>query len=192
MEEKQNSENQAAVETNAVEQVEGSTEESTQEICFSPEEMQRTMKLVEEKNQLLEQQADRYKRLQADFENFRRRSKAEKEELAQVVTEAIVTKLLPVLDNFERACSTGATQDAAAILSGVELIYKQLMATLEKMDIHPIAAIGAPFDPNLHEAVMTAPDETATEGTVLEEFQRGYLLGSKTIRPSMVKVSTKG
>jgi molecular chaperone GrpE len=166
------------------------TADEKQDICFSPEEMLRTMKLVEEKNQLLEEQTDRYKRLQADFDNFRRRSKTEKEELAQVVTEAIVVKLLPVIDNFERACSAGATQDAASILEGVVLIYKQFMTTLEKLDIRPIEAVGAAFDPNLHEAVMTAPDENNPEGTILAEFQRGYTLGAKAIRPSMVKVST--
>ncbi|MDU4959819.1 MAG: nucleotide exchange factor GrpE [Sporomusaceae bacterium] len=165
-------------------------DETVQETCS--EDLQRTMSLLEEKSRLVEEQAERYKRLQADFENFRRRSKVEKEELAQVVAESIVVKLLPVIDNFERACSAGTTQDAAAILAGVELIYKQLLSTLEKLDIRQIEAVGAPFDPKLHEAVMTAPDATAAEGTVLEEFQRGYLLGSKAIRPSMVKVSTQG
>jgi molecular chaperone GrpE len=186
MQKKRKADEQAAVEAEVMEQA----ADEHQEICFNPEEIQRMIKLVEEKNQLLEEQADRYKRLQADFDNFRRRTKTEKEELAQVVTEAIVVKLLPVIDNFERACSAGATQDAAAILDGVVLTYKQFMTTLEKLDIRPIDAVGAAFDPNLHEAVMTAPDENSPEGTVLAEFQRGYTLGAKAIRPSMVKVST--
>jgi molecular chaperone GrpE len=186
MQKKPKAEDRAAVEAEVVDQA----EESNQEICFSPEEMQQTMKMVEEKNQLLEEMTDRYKRLQADFDNFRRRTKIEKEELAQVITETVVVKLLPIIDNFDRARSIGSTQDAPAILEGVELIYKQFMATLEKLDIQPIAAVGSAFDPNLHEAVMTAPDENCPDGTILAEFQRGYTLGAKAIRPSMVKVST--
>lgn len=178
--------------TPETETVEQTTEaEVEQDICFDPAEMLRVMKLVEEKNQLLEEQTDRLKRLQADFDNFRRRTKIEKEELAQVVTESIVLKLLPVIDNFERACSVGSTQDAASILEGVVLIYKQMMATLENMGIQPIKAVGAAFDPNLHEAVSTEQNEESPEGTILQEFQRGYTLGAKAIRPSMVKVSIR-
>lgn len=187
MQKKRKTEEQAPIETETVKQ----TTDVDQDICFNPEEMLQMMKLVEEKNRLLEEQTDHLKRLQADFDNFRRRTKIEKEELAQVVTESIVLKLLPVIDNFERACSVDATQDAAAILEGVVLIYKQMMTALENMGIHPIEAVGAAFDPNLHEAVLNEQDADSPEGTILQELQRGYTLGTKTIRPSMVKVSIR-
>lgn len=144
--------------------------------------------MVVAKEQELSELDNRYKRLQADFDNFRRRTKLEKAELAQVVTESVTLQLLPVIDNLERALTTGETQDAASVINGVELIYRQLMNTLEKLEIKPIAAVGEQFDPNRHEAVMSVADEGAADGTVLEEFQRGYTLGVKTIRPSMVKV----
>lgn len=160
------------------------------EICFTQEEMLKSMKLLEEKDKLLEEMGDRYKRLQADFENFRRRTRLEKEELSQVVTESVVAKLLPVIDNFERARSGGTEQDAASILAGVEMIYRQLITTFEKMDVKPIEAVGTAFDPKLHEAVMSVADDNSPDGSILEEFQKGYTIGTKVIRPSMVKVVT--
>lgn len=175
---------QSAIEAEVAEQ------NDSKEASFSEEEMQRNIQLAEEKSKLLEELTDRHKRLQADFDNFRRRSRIEKEELAQVVTESVVLKLLPVIDSFERARLAGPGQSAESVLEGIELIYRQFMTTLEKMDIHPIQAVGATFNPNLHEAVMSAPDDNNVDGTILEEFQRGYTLGSKAIRPSMVKVVT--
>ena len=161
-----------------------------QEICFSQEEFTQNMRLIEEKEQMLDELTAAHKRLQADFENFRRRTRIEKEELSQVITESVMTKLLPVIDNFDRALTSAPVQDATAIVEGVELIYRQFLTTLEKMDIRPITAVGSSFDPKLHEAVMSVPDENCPDGTVVEEFQRGYTLGAKAIRPSMVKVVT--
>lgn len=164
--------------------------DAKQEICFSQEEFIQNMRLLEEKDQLLEELTASHKRLQADFENFRRRTRIEKEELSQVITESVMIKLLPVIDNFDRALISAHVQDAAAIIEGVELIYRQFLSTMEKMDIRPISAVGSSFDPKLHEAVMSVPDENCPDGTVVEEFQRGYTFGSKAIRPSMVKVVT--
>lgn len=185
MDEKARREDAAAVEAEATEQA-----DANQENAIS-EDVQQVLQLIEEKNKQIEEWSQRYKYLQADFENFRRRSRIEKEELAQVITESIVLKLLPVIDNFERARSVSQEQSAASVLEGVDLIYRQLMTTLEKMDIRPITAVGAAFDPNLHEAVATALDDNSPDGVILEEFQRGYTLGPKAIRPSMVKVATK-
>lgn len=184
MDEKIRAEEQSAVEAETPEQP---TEEN-QENSVN-EELQQVLRLIEDKNKQIEEWSQRYKYLQADLENFRRRSRIEKEELAQVITESVVLKLLPVIDNFERALSASQEQNAASIMEGVDLIYRQLMNTLEKMEIRPIKSVGADFDPNLHEAVATAVTDNSPDGIILEEYQRGYTLGSKAIRPSMVKVA---
>lgn len=177
------------------EQAGDDTTAADSDLCFTPEEMKKMMQLVEEKDKLIEEKTktaeeftDRYQRLQADFENFRRRTRLEKEELSILITEGVVSRLLPVIDNFERALASDAGQDTASVLEGVELIYRQLMNTLEKMDLKPIQAVGECFDPRLHEAVMRVEENSQPDGTITEEFQKGYMLGDKVIRPSMVKV----
>lgn len=184
MEDKIRSEEQSAIEAEVSEQTADECRENSVD-----DELQKVLRLIEDKNKQVEEWSTKYKYLLADFENFRRRSRLEKEELSQVITESIVLKLLPVIDNFERALSVGPGQNAASILEGVDMIYRQLMSTLEKLEIRPIVAVGAAFDPNLHEAVATAVSDNSPDGTILEEFQRGYTLGSKAIRPSMVKVA---
>lgn len=143
------------------------------------------------KEQALKETEDRIKRLQADFENFRRRTRQEKEELSAVVAQSLIKELLPLLDNFERALASDLGGDQVAVKSGVEMIYKQLVATLEKNGLERIEAVGAKFDPNFHEAVMRVADEERDEDTVLEELQRGYSVRGRVIRPSMVKVASR-
>ena len=137
---------------------------------------------------LLEEQNERYLRLQADFDNFRRRTRQEKEELSTIVTQNMVLQFLPIMDNFERALTGGKSQDADALLSGVEMIYRQFVQVMEKCGLTPIEAVGQLFDPQKHEAVMRVEDSEQPGGTIVEEFQKGYAVGSKVIRPSMVKV----
>ncbi len=158
------------------------------EVCFPYEDVNAIMAAIEEKNQLLEEQCDRYKRLQADFENFRRRTRQEKEELSSIVSQGIILEILPVLDNFERALNSAATQDAAALLAGVEMIYKQFICLLEKVGLTPIIAEGTQFDPQQHEAVMRIEDADRPDGMIVQELQKGYKVQGKVIRPSMVKV----
>lgn len=158
------------------------------EICFPYEDINAIQAVIEEKNQLIEEQKDRYKRLQADFENFRRRTRQEKEELSSIVGQGIILEILPVLDNFERALASGATQDAAALLAGVEMIYKQFVCLLEKTGLTPISAEGTEFDPQQHEAVMRIEDPSQPDGMIVQELQKGYKVQGKVIRPSMVKV----
>ncbi len=141
-----------------------------------------------EKTRQLAETTDRLKRLQADFDNFRRRTRNEKEELSAIVTQGIIADLLPVLDNFERALTSGANQDSAALFAGVEMIYRQFRQTLAKTGLATIDAVGEVFDPQRHEAVMRIADDNLPDGTVAEELQKGYLVGDKVIRPSMVKV----
>jgi molecular chaperone GrpE len=140
-----------------------------------------------DKERLLEEYNDRYKRLQADFDNFRRRTRQEKEELSNIMAQNIILELLPILDNFERALGS-ATQDTDKMLSGVEMIYRQLNQVLEKNGLAAVEAVGKVFNPQQHEAVMRIEDAEQCDGMIVEELQRGYAVKGKVIRPSMVKV----
>lgn len=129
-------------------------------------------------------------RLQADFDNYRKRTQKEKEELIKYASERIVSDLLPVLDNFERAISAAqSSEDFKAFSQGVEMIHRQMQNMLTKEGLKAIDAVGQPFDPNLHEAVLQVDAEDQPENTVVEELQKGYYLKEKVLRPSMVKVS---
>lgn len=151
-------------------------------------EIERLLALVEEKDQLVNEQIDRFKRLQADFENFKRRTRQEKEELSNIVAQNILVEILPVIDNFERALQSAAAQDAASVLAGVQMIYRQFAGVMDKVGLTAIEAVGKPFDPQQHEAVMRVEDPEQPDGTIAEELQKGYSVRGKVIRPSMVKV----
>lgn len=143
---------------------------------------------LEKQQSLVEEHSDRYKRLQADFENLRRRTRQEKEDLSIVVAQNFILDLLPVVDNFERALSSAATQDAAQVLLGVDMIHRQFIQALEKSGMTAVEALGKQFDPQMHEAVMRVEDAEQADGTVVEELQKGYAVRGRVIRPSMVKV----
>lgn len=165
-----------------------SGQETKQEVCFDYQEIDKMMAVIEEKNRLLEENLERMKRLQADFDNFRRRTRQEKEELYNIVTQSLILELLPVLDNFERALAAGIAEDVAGMKSGVEMIYRQFLGVLEKNGLSAIKAVGDIFNPERHEAVMKVEDSGKADGTIVEEFQKGYIVCGKVIRPSMVKV----
>ncbi|SHI37240.1 nucleotide exchange factor GrpE [Propionispora hippei] len=154
----------------------------------SEAEVERLLALVEEKNQLVNEQIDRFKRLQADFENFKRRTRQEKEELSNIVAQNILVEILPVIDNFERALQSAVAQDAASVLAGVQMIYRQFAGVMDKVGLTAIEAVGKPFDPQQHEAVMRVEDPEQPDGTITEELQKGYSVRGKVVRPSMVKV----
>lgn len=142
----------------------------------------------------LQRQADdnhsRYLRAQADFDNFRRRTLKEKEELTQYASLKLITQLLPVLDNFQRALQTGGeVAESGSFAKGVDMIYRQLFQVLETEGLKPMDAVGQPFDPELHQAIMQVESDEHEEGVVVETIQTGYLLKDKVIRPAMVKVS---
>jgi len=134
---------------------------------------------------------DRLIRLQADFENYRRRMQREKEEVAQYGTQRLLISLLPVLDNLERALATPPNPGDERLRQGVELTVRSFLEVLAREGVTPIEAVGQPFDPHLHEAVMTGDDPEKEDGIVLEEFRKGYMLGDRVIRASMVKVNTR-
>jgi molecular chaperone GrpE len=146
---------------------------------------------VESLKAALEERNSQYMRIGADFENFRKRTLKEKEDLEQQVKSATITKLLPVLDNFERARSHLKPQTDAevSIHKSYQSVYKQLVDSLKGMGVSPMRAEGKEFDPNLHEALMRQPTNEHPEGTVLEELVRGYFLGDRVLRHAMVKVA---
>jgi len=143
-----------------------------------------------ELRRLADENQNRYLRAQADFDNFRRRTLKEKEDLAQYASMKLITQLLPVLDNFERALQTaGEAAEGDSFAKGVDMIYRQLSQVLEAEGLKPMDAVGQPFDPELHQAIMRVESEEHEEGIVLEAVQTGYVLKDKVIRPAMVKVS---
>ncbi|MBQ5651928.1 MAG: nucleotide exchange factor GrpE [Selenomonadaceae bacterium] len=131
--------------------------------------------------------AERMKRLQADFENFRRRTRQEKEELSNMVVQDFIKDLLPMLDNFDRAMAAEAT-DAAKFQQGVEMIYNQLTEILKNKGMELIDTKDAKFDPNFHQAVMRVENPDLEDEAIAMELQKGYMVKGKVIRPSMVQV----
>ncbi|MCI8362033.1 MAG: nucleotide exchange factor GrpE [Clostridia bacterium] len=135
----------------------------------------------------LEDQEDRLKRLMAEFDNFKKRSSKEREGLYNSLISDIVTSLLPVIDNLEKAVS--AKTEDEAYKQGVELVLKQFKEVLTANGVQEIEAVGTPFDPEVHEAVGMVTDETLGEKIIKEEYRKGYKIGSKVIRHSMVVVA---
>ncbi|CAM3439143.1 nucleotide exchange factor GrpE [Marinicrinis lubricantis] len=145
---------------------------------------------IEELKKTIEEQQNRILRMQAEFDNFRRRTRQEKEEFAKYASVKLIEQLLPVLDNFERALdSSKNTQDFESLAKGIEMVFRQMSQVMDQEGLTPIHAVGQPFNPEVHEAVMKVQSDEHEEGIVVEELQRGYTLHGKVIRPSMVKVS---
>jgi molecular chaperone GrpE len=142
--------------------------------------------LAKERDMLKEQLL----RAVADFDNYRKRIERERREVSEYATTDVLLELLPVIDNFERALQTPAGGDDA-FKKGVELIHKQMLDLLRKRGVTLIDALGADFDPNVHQAVIHEPSEDHREGEVMQELQRGYKLGERLLRPAMVKVAKR-
>lgn len=165
------------------------TAPTADQACLPEHDVDKLEATIAEKNALIEAYGARLLRLQADFENFRRRTQKEKEELAAVITENVLRDFLPVMDNFQRALKTpDDTAVSSGIAAGVAMIYRQMMGILEKHGVSIIKAEGENFDPKLHEAVMRVSDADKPDGLIVEELQRGYLYRGTALRPSMVKV----
>lgn len=156
-------------------------EETTAEPVSKEEELQEQLK----------EQTDKYMRLYAEYDNFRKRSQREKDaRYADAIIDAIA-EILPIGDNLERALQTEvASEDAIKLKEGVEMVRKQFEEALSKLDVTPIEAVGNEFDPNLHNAVMHIEDESIDTNTVVEDFMRGYIYkNERVVRHSMVKVA---
>lgn len=134
---------------------------------------------------------DKYMRLYAEYDNYQKRTTKEKDARYADAVIDTVAAFLPVADNLERALAVEIeTEEAKKVLTGVELVAKQMQETLSKLEVTPIAATGEEFDPNLHNAVMHVEDEAVTENTVVEEFMKGYIYKKdRVVRHSMVKVA---
>lgn len=139
----------------------------------------------------LEERTNQCVRIAADFDNYRKRNQREREELEQQVKCSTINELLPVVDNFERARSQikPQTEQETSIHKSYQSVYKQLVECLKRIGVAPMRSEGKEFDPNLHEAVMRQPTSEHAEGTVMEELQRGYMLGERVLRHALVKVA---
>ncbi|MDE7298858.1 MAG: nucleotide exchange factor GrpE [Lachnospiraceae bacterium] len=143
----------------------------------------------DKKDEKIDELNDRLIRTMAEFDNFRKRTEKEKAQMFEIGAKDIVEKILPVVDNFERGLSTvPETEKESAFVQGIELVYKQLLKSLEDAGVKVIEAVGKEFDPNFHNAVMHAEDESLGENIVAEEFQKGYMYRDTVVRHSMVKV----
>jgi molecular chaperone GrpE (heat shock protein) len=143
------------------------------------------MEKLEEENAQLKEAA---MRVTADFYNYRQRIEKEKERLNALAAEKAIKELLPVLDNLDMALSSSCGDDSEKIRSGVEIIRKQFLDVLCKLGLEPIDAVGKDFDPSMHEALAIEEVEPERDGKVLEEYQKGFILGGKVLRASKVKV----
>ena len=144
----------------------------------------------DKKDEKIEELTDRLTRQMAEFDNFRKRTEKEKSQMYEIGAKDIIDKILPVVDNFERA--RGAVKEGEKedpFIQGMEKVYKQLMTTLESVEVKPIEAVGKEFNPDFHNAVMHVEDENFGENIIAEEFQKGYMYRDSVVRHSMVKVA---
>lgn len=166
-------------------------EPTTSEADQSAEDSRSKGELLAEVTRLTQELQDvntRLLRVTADFDNFRRRTRQEKEELGQYAAMKLIQEVLPVLDNFQLALAA-ETADAQSLKQGIEMVFRQFHSILEKEGVKSIEAVGQPFNPNYHEAVMQVESGEYESGIVVEELRKGYLLHDKVVRPAMVKVA---
>ncbi len=144
----------------------------------------------DKKDEKIEELTDKLTRQMAEFDNFRKRTEKEKSAMYEIGAKDIIEKILPIVDNFERAFQTVADDDKEdAFVVGMEMIYKQILTMLEGVGVKPIEAVGQEFNPDLHNAVMHVEDEEVGENIIVEEFQKGYTYRDSVVRYSMVKVA---
>lgn len=176
------------------EDVQAEIEETTEETVVEEQveltvEEQYEAKLAELQAKL-DDEENRHLRLRADFDNMRRRSQLDREAAEKYRAQKLLSDLLPVLDNFERALQVEATsEEAASIVKGIEMVYRSLVEATEKEGLQVIKAEGEVFDPNFHQAVMQEQDSEKETGVVVRELQKGYILKDRVLRPSMVSVN---
>ncbi|MCM3716881.1 nucleotide exchange factor GrpE [Fictibacillus phosphorivorans] len=164
------------------------TEEKAEETVEEPltEEQQR----IQELEAKIEELGQKNLRLQADYDNFRRRTREEQAASLKYKSQSLIEQLLPALDNFERALKTeAANEQVKTLIQGMDMVYRQLTDALKQEGLTEVPAVGEKFDPNLHQAVMQVEDSEYESNTVIEELQKGYMLKDRVIRPAMVKVN---
>ena len=178
------------------ETVEETSETAEDEKAKAPKKKERELKWTkkakakEEAEEKIREANDKYARLFAEFDNFRKRSEKEKTQRYDFGAKDMIERILPVLDNFERGLQ-GISEDQKqdSFVQGMEMIYKQLVKALEDAGVKPIEAVGKEFNPDFHNAVMHVEDEEAGDNIIVEEFQKGYMYKDQVVRYSMVKVA---
>lgn len=143
----------------------------------------------DKKDAQIEELTDRVRRQMAEFDNYRKRTEKEKAAMYEIGAKSVIEKILPVIDNFERGLAGVGEEPEDPFTAGMQKIYKQLMTTLETMEVRPIEAVGQEFNPDFHNAVMHCEDESLGENIVAEELQKGYMYRDSVVRHSMVKVA---
>ena len=177
-----------------LETIEKETEDMNKDIKFSSDKKELKDKLrdfkekLEETQKELEEQKDSNIRLRAEFENYKRRTQKEKELIYNESVADTIKTILPIIYNFERALGL-ETNDSKSFKDGMDMIYRQLKDAIKNNGVEEIKSVGEKFDPTLHNAVMHVEDDEVSDNTVIEEFQKGYKIGNKVIRHSMVKVA---
>ncbi|BEP29687.1 nucleotide exchange factor GrpE [Helicovermis profundi] len=166
-----------------------SEEKIDEEIEKNTKENDQELSEVDKLKKELAETKDSFLRLNAEYQNFRRRATTEKADIYKYANEKLFVDLLPVVDNFERGFSSIDLEENPALLEGIELIKKSLMDFLDKNGVKEVKALNTPFDHDKHHAVMTEEKEGVEADIVIEEFQKGYEMNGKVIRHSMVKVS---
>jgi molecular chaperone GrpE len=148
---------------------------------------------LQEENEALKKEKDevfqRMLRVQAEFDNFKKRSQREKEADRKYKSQDLVNELLPAVDNFERALQVETTEDNAGFVEGITMVYRQIKEALKSQGVEEIDSVDKEFDPNLHHAVMQVEEEDKEPNIIVEELQKGYVLKDRVIRPAMVKVN---
>lgn len=154
---------------------------------------QNSAKDLEEKIAELQQEKDdvydKLIRLQAEYDNFKKRTQKEKQSERKYKSQDLVNELLPAIDNFERALQVEVSDEASNFVEGVSMVYRQIQDALNSQGVEEIESVGKEFDPNIHHAVMQVEDEEQESNIILEEMQKGYMLKDRVIRPAMVKVN---
>ena len=182
--EEQENENQ-----NNSENIEENNEDQKEENDNITEDINVLKEKIKKQDNQIKDYIDRLKRNMAEFDNYRKRTDKEKKQMYEIGAKEILEKILPVVDNFERALNSIVEQEKDNnFVQGVEMIYKQFYNTLTELGVNPIEAVGNTFNPNYHNAVMHEENDEFGENTVSEEFQKGYLYKDSVLRPSMVKV----
>ena len=143
----------------------------------------------DQRDQKIEELTDQVRRQMAEFDNFRKRTDREKATMFDMGKRDVIEQILPVVDSFERGLGDMKEESEDPFRQGMQKIYRQLTKALEELGVRPIEAVGKPFDPNFHNAVMHCEDESAGENIIVQEFQKGYMLNDVVIRHSMVKVA---
>ena len=183
------SEETAAEPAEAAGEAEGSEEETSRESKREKKKREKADKKQDALKEKIEELEDRVKRQMAEFDNFRKRSEKEKTMMFETGARSVIEKILPVVDNFERGLASVPDEEKEnGFAQGMEMIYKQLMTELEKMEVKPIPAVGEEFNPDFHNAVMQVESEEYESGVIAQELQKGYTYRDSVVRHSMVAV----